>query len=64
MPCITFCGVSRFIRPHWSSGPKSPQVDPAGRCFQRADCVIEGSSFVMAGSIIRLPMDKRFCLAK
>src|SRR5574342_128317 len=25
----------RFRRPIWSSGPKSPQVDPSGRCFHR-----------------------------
>ena len=35
MPCLTFSGVSKFIRPHWSSGPKSPQVDPSGRLFHR-----------------------------
>ncbi|CFV98303.1 Uncharacterised protein [Bordetella pertussis] len=31
----TSAGVIRFRRPSWSSGPKSPQFEPGGRCFQR-----------------------------
>src|SRR4051812_34039952 len=34
-PCSTFSRVTQFMRPRWSSGPKSPQFDPGGLCFQR-----------------------------
>src|ERR1043165_3701326 len=34
-PCFTLSGVTRLSRPSWSSGPKSPQVEPAGLIFQR-----------------------------
>src|SRR4051812_42498100 len=33
----TRSGVSRFSRPSWSSGPKSPHVEPSGRLTQRSD---------------------------
>src|SRR5450759_3768681 len=36
-PCSTFSGVTRFMRPRWSSGPKSPQFEPGGRCFHLCD---------------------------
>src|SRR5205823_8705299 len=42
-PCLTFSGVSRLSRPSWSSGPKSPQVEPSGRRFQRGEVVIRSS---------------------
>src|SRR3954447_12451162 len=35
MPFSTWSAVSRFSRPNWSSGPQSPQVEPAGRRVQR-----------------------------
>ena len=35
-PCSTFSRVTQFMRPRWSSGPKSPQFESGGRCFQRA----------------------------
>jgi hypothetical protein len=37
MPCMTLSGVNKFMRPAWSSGPKSPQVEPSGLCFQRVE---------------------------
>ena len=43
MPCRTFFEVTRFSRPSSSSGPKSPQVDPSGRCDQRRDPIIPSS---------------------
>src|SRR5687768_15252932 len=32
-PCRTFSRVTRFMRPRWSSGPNSPQLEPAGLLF-------------------------------
>src|SRR3954463_7332188 len=40
IPCSTFSRVTQFMRPRWSSGPKSPQLEPGGLCFQR--CAIGG----------------------
>src|SRR5215210_2407978 len=36
IPSSTFSRVTRFMRPRWSSGPKSPQLEPAGLCFHRS----------------------------
>src|SRR3972149_2196756 len=47
-PCSTFSRVTQFMRPRWSSGPKSPQFDPGGRCLQR--CVMR--------ALIEVPRDR------
>ena len=45
MPCSTFSRVTQFMRPRWSSGPNSPQLEPGGLFFQLASVVMPPEPF-------------------
>jgi hypothetical protein len=44
---LIFSGVSKLIRPRWSSGPKSPQVEPSGRFTHLVELLMLISPFVL-----------------
>src|SRR5207244_4881767 len=49
-PCLPFPGVSKLRRPSWSSGPKSPQVEPSGLRFHRGDAFMVRLLGAIAGN--------------